>query len=173
MKKAYLYDAESKEYIGEEAACPSPLEKDVYLYPACSTPLPPPKTEPGETACFENQQWNVVKDFRGKKQIEIQTQKITTITHLGPLKKGFYIISEEQEQEINEGKTAYLSNGKLHTRISAETKRNKMISEAQFYLNSTDWYVLRAAEGIPVPQEVSQKRKQAREEISTLRKSCT
>jgi hypothetical protein len=36
-------------------------------------------------------------------------------------------------------------------------------AEAQAYLNSTDWYVVRFAEtGVPVPAEVTQKRAAAR-----------
>lgn len=44
------------------------------------------------------------------------------------------------------------------------------IAELQMYLNETDWYAARLAEkGIPVPQDVSDKRQEAREEIERLR----
>lgn len=44
------------------------------------------------------------------------------------------------------------------------------IRELQQYLNDTDWYVARYSEtGVEIPEEVKQKRKEAREEISNLR----
>lgn len=42
--------------------------------------------------------------------------------------------------------------------------------EAQNYLNSTDWMVIREAEkGIPVPTEITEKREIARQTISEAR----
>ena len=44
------------------------------------------------------------------------------------------------------------------------------IAELQQYLDDTDWYAVRFAEtGIEIPEEVKQKRQDAREEISNLR----
>ena len=44
------------------------------------------------------------------------------------------------------------------------------IQELESYLLRTDWYSLRFVdEGTPIPQEVKQKRSEARKEISTLR----
>lgn len=48
--------------------------------------------------------------------------------------------------------------------------KNKRIAELQSYLDSTDWYVVRQTETEAViPEEVRELRKQAREEISSLR----
>jgi hypothetical protein len=44
------------------------------------------------------------------------------------------------------------------------------IAELQQYLNETDWYAVRYAEtGVEIPEEVKQKRQEAREKISALR----
>lgn len=44
------------------------------------------------------------------------------------------------------------------------------ITELQNYLNGTDWYAIRYAEiGVEIPEEVGQKRQEARERISALR----
>lgn len=44
------------------------------------------------------------------------------------------------------------------------------IDELQKYLNSTDWYVTRFAEtGVEIPEDVKEKRAEARKEIDRLR----
>ena len=49
--------------------------------------------------------------------------------------------------------------------------KHMRIKELERYLSSTDWYAIRFADtGEPIPEEVKQKRQQAREEISELRK---
>jgi hypothetical protein len=51
-----------------------------------------------------------------------------------------------------------------------EEIKEERIRELQQYLNDTDWYVARYSEtGVEIPEEVKQKRKEAREEISNLR----
>ena len=45
------------------------------------------------------------------------------------------------------------------------------ITELKQYLNETDWYSVRYAEtGVEIPEDVKQKRKEARDKISELRK---
>lgn len=53
-----------------------------------------------------------------------------------------------------------------------ETLINKeKIDKLQEYLNSTDWYVTRFAEtGVEIPEDVKEKRAEARKEIDRLRK---
>ena len=47
-----------------------------------------------------------------------------------------------------------------------QNAQNKINAEAQNYLKKTDWYVLRFADnGKPIPQEIKDKRQQARESI--------
>lgn len=49
---------------------------------------------------------------------------------------------------------------------TAEQIKERANIEARAYLSSTDWYVIRLTEtGEPVPEEVSRKRKSARESI--------
>jgi hypothetical protein len=68
-----------------------------------------------------------------------------------------------------------LHNGEYLLKSEAEVLQNqeeinKRIEELQQYLNDTDWYVARYSEtGVEIPEEVKQKRAEAREEISRLR----
>jgi phosphoenolpyruvate carboxylase len=51
-----------------------------------------------------------------------------------------------------------------------EEIKQARIKELEFFLSSTDWYVVRFADtGEPVPSEIKQQRQDARDEISRLR----
>lgn len=53
---------------------------------------------------------------------------------------------------------------------SEEEKRKRCIDELEKYLSSTDWYAIRFADtGTAIPEEIKQKRQEARDEISRLR----
>lgn len=63
----YNYDPVTKEFLSVEEADESPLEPDVYLFPANSTTIAPPsELEEYKTPCFnlETKQWSVVDDYR-------------------------------------------------------------------------------------------------------------
>lgn len=68
-----------------------------------------------------------------------------------------------------------LHNGEYILKSEAEVLQNqeeieKQIEELQKYLDETDWYVARYSEtGVEIPEEVKQKRQEAREKISVLR----
>lgn len=76
----------------------------------------------------------------------------------------------ETEEEI-----VYGYDGKQYIKgqeptIPKEVINEQRIEELQEYLNSTDWYVARYSEtGVEIPEEVKQKRQEARKEISALR----
>lgn len=55
----------------------------------------------------------------------------------------------------------------------APTKKEQIrqrVAELELYLSQTDWYAIRFADtGEPMPEEIKQKRQEARDEISSLR----
>ena len=56
--------------------------------------------------------------------------------------------------------------------LSEEELKQREIQKYQTYLNETDWYVYRAMDtGESMPSDVKQKRQEARDKISALRKS--
>jgi len=51
-----------------------------------------------------------------------------------------------------------------------EEQIRQKILELEIYLSQTDWYAIRFADtGEPIPEEIKQKRQEARDEISALR----
>lgn len=73
MKKVYVYDAKTGEYLFSENAEKSPLEKDVYLLPANATFLAPPDTRKNQAAVFVGGMWKLVPDYRTEKVFSRET----------------------------------------------------------------------------------------------------
>ena len=75
----YNYDLVTKEFLSVEEADKSPLEPDVYLFPANSTTVPAPTELDGhKTPCFntETKQWLIVDDYREVKLYSKETKDI-------------------------------------------------------------------------------------------------
>lgn len=73
MKKIYVYDAKTGEYLFSENAEKSPLEKDVYLLPANATFLAPPDSGKNQAAVFVGSSWKLVPDYRATKVFSRET----------------------------------------------------------------------------------------------------
>lgn len=56
---AYHYHPETFAYLGSSLANPSPLEPGVWLYPAHSTPIPPPTYLETEVCLWSDDHWEV------------------------------------------------------------------------------------------------------------------
>lgn len=75
----YNYDPVTKEFLSVEEADKSPLEPDVYLFPANSTTVNvPTKLEEHKTPCFntETRQWSIVDDYREVKLYSKETKEL-------------------------------------------------------------------------------------------------
>ena len=75
----YNYDPVTKEFLSVEEADKSPLEPDVYLFPANSTAVTvPTELEEHKTPCFniETKQWSIVDDYREVKLYSKETKEI-------------------------------------------------------------------------------------------------
>lgn len=97
-----------------------------------------------------------------------QNNKIMYIANTRQELENIPCISFDKIEETNE--TYFLYNGEYVTSIPNPTT-DEQITELQKYLNETDWYVVRFSEtGVEIPEEVKQKRQEAREKISVLRK---
>jgi hypothetical protein len=62
----YSYSPQTGEFIGTEAADPSPLETGVWLVPANATTVVPPATQAGKAIVWNGTAWRYVKDVRGE-----------------------------------------------------------------------------------------------------------
>lgn len=82
-------------------------------------------------------------------------------------------IRKEEWAQLNaDPKTKVLWNGDVPYSVSKSEFELKdiLLAENQKYLSETDWYVTRCAEtGVEIPEDVKQKRAQARQEIDRLR----
>ena len=56
----YSYDKVSGFYNGVTQADPSPLEKDVWIFPAHTTSVKPPEVTGNDVAQWDGNQWNIV-----------------------------------------------------------------------------------------------------------------
>lgn len=89
-----------------------------------------------------------------------------------PLKKkdGYIIIFNIEQDNWKYEKIVKEKSNEVEKPLTENDKLNIKIIELQNYLNSTDWYVMRFSEkGISIPEDISNKRDKAREEISQLR----
>lgn len=146
----YNYDKLTKEYIGESEAPLNPVATqreghDVYMLPACSTELKPPKTKKNETVIF-NDGWCIVPDYRGMYMVDDSMQP-KAVTNFGALPEGYIPITEAQAQQIIEDDLYYvISNGELIQNPNYEEEKQAREDEEfnkQFF-NTSLGYVRRA-----------------------------
>lgn len=94
-----------------------------------------------------------------------QNGKITFVAETKEELENLKFVSFDKIEETD--KTYFLHNGEYVFEVQPMT-----IEEYQTYLDATDWYVVRFAEtGVEIPEEVKQRRQEAREKISELREN--
>lgn len=103
--KIYNYDKDGLFTYSEDAFL-DPEEskkqgKNVYLLPNDATFISPPKTDDDEVAVFNDKNWDIVKNYVGKKQINIITQEIAEVKKIGELPKDCHIITDKQIEQLN------------------------------------------------------------------------
>lgn len=101
---AYKFNKETKEYEGIQEAQLDPIQtekqkKEVYLLPGNSTFEIPPEKEEGKAIVFENNNWVLKTDYRGKKAYN--NKGLLIIDYIGDLKESDKLLSEEQIEGLN------------------------------------------------------------------------
>ena len=111
----YKYKADTKEYIGTEAAQLDPLEtklqgKNIYLLPANATFTAPPAAKEGFAMVWGGEAWQEVEDHRGT-EYWLPGEGYGTPAHgmkeLGPLPEG--ATTTAPEKTLDEAKAAKLA----------------------------------------------------------------
>jgi hypothetical protein len=92
--KYYSYNEITKEYNGTINANINPLETQkqghtVYLQPALTTDIKPSDTKENEVAVFENENWVIKEDHRGKEIYNTGTAEQETINEIGQIPVDF------------------------------------------------------------------------------------
>jgi len=82
----YNYNQDTKVFTFSKEATESPLEIGVYLIPAHSTTIAPPKTTGVEVARFINGAWVIVEDNRG---LWYNVREPVEIIDFGPVPDGY------------------------------------------------------------------------------------
>lgn len=85
------------EFLGVSEADPSPLEPDVWLFPACSYQIEPPVLDAGFAALInrDGNGWEVVADHRGAKVYSTETGEAREWYALGGLPEGYTLQEPE------------------------------------------------------------------------------
>ena len=90
---AYKFDENTKEYLGTQQAQPNPLEGG-YLLPANCTFVAPPEYLENTIPVFENNEWVIKADNRGKWQVKLDDITFSKVDYIGE-RVGYQVISDE------------------------------------------------------------------------------
>lgn len=132
--KIYIYDNKTGEYLGERNAQPNPKRKGEYLFPKNSTTVIPPSLKENEGLFFKNGKWTIIKDFRGKEIINLETKEVSIADSLGDLENSYqlwgdYILTPEYQNDLNETKKQEQRAKLLDTITELDIKRIRAICE--------------------------------------------
>lgn len=146
---AYKFNPITKEYEGTQEAQLNPIQtkkqgKDVWLLPINSTFEIPPEKEEGKAIVFENDNWLLKTDYRGRKAYN--NEGLLIISYIGDLKGSDKLLTEEQIEGIENG-TLIWKNGEIvkyeksKEELKAEYEQqiealnNKLIRDIRVLLN--------------------------------------
>lgn len=84
-KTVYRYDAETKILMGPMECQPSPLEADkgIYIVPAHSTEIKPPKQKRNEVVVFQEDRWVKMANFVGVPFWDKKTREKKSVDKFG------------------------------------------------------------------------------------------
>lgn len=132
--KIYIYDKISGEYTGEQNAQPNPKRAGEFLYPANSTTKTPPMFKHNETIVFKNDQWNIVKDYRGQEIVNIATKDISIVQSIGDIEKGYvlnsdYVKSDDYKKYLQKQEKQNKKSDILSKLVELDLKRIRAVCE--------------------------------------------
>ncbi len=147
--KIYLYDKETKEYLGCKEADADPAEtklqgKFVPLLPACSVLNSPPNYGENQIPVISEGEWQVVNDYRKNYCKADKDLNITPITTPGE-QEGFYLVNVDDVSDIQKNPDKYKIANNIVVRKSDKeiredlTKRRKTEFLKNFFKTSLGW----------------------------------
>ena len=161
----YMFDGETKEYIGAEDALLDPLEtkkqgKHVYLLPANATFDRPPAAEDGKAVIFDDG-WKQVVDNRGKTAVNAD-RGIFEIDYLGE-KEGDTIVTAEMQKGLDDG-TFVVEQGRIVEK-PRQMKAAERRLERNMLIAATDKYMFA---DYPISEEEREKYRQYRQYLRDI-----
>ena len=103
----YSYNDEFNAFSGKFPAIKNPRRENEYLLPYKATFKEPPEVSGNEITVWEDDHWNIVSDFRGKTQINIESREVSKIDYIGAIKQGFQLVTDEMALDINRNPDKY------------------------------------------------------------------
>ncbi len=93
--KVYLYEFETKEFLGEQVLTYRDPVRDELIIPTNSTTIEPPAPRANVTYLFKDDAWVATADHRGKKSYNTETSEEVEVDYLGELREGFTLLRPE------------------------------------------------------------------------------
>ena len=156
MNKVYIFDTETREFLGEEDAFVDPVNGMDLCLPN-GTFLPPLVDVPqGHSQVFQGGKWRMVHDFRGKRAFDCANRWFYTISSLGNLPDGHVIVDENVETLYREHPDHFVVTAtslskrgeeEIDTIARENAKRHKRDTRNAI-LSSIDWKVFREEDAI-------------------------
>ena len=126
--KIYNYHPITKEFLSESTADESPLEPGVFLIPANATRIIPPEIGENQTAVFENNEWVIKPDFRGKIVYKKSDLSEIIIQEIGEIPLDMLESLPVKPNEFS----AWDGSGYVFDMNLVRTKRNQLLQESDF-----------------------------------------
>lgn len=144
---SYCYDERQENvYLFEQPCFLDPVasfkkKEAVVVLPGECTFIKPPKTNEDEVALFDTdkQEWEVVKNIKGKKYYDIESKQIKDIKTYR-IDNNVIILTKEDEKELYSGKSVKIENGKYVFYWTDEQCIDRIIRESTSHLVETDFY---------------------------------
>jgi hypothetical protein len=165
-KTVYCYNKDDENiYTEKKIAFYNPIAsiksgKVVLMKPANSTFEKPMEEKKSYVCLFNNNKWEQIEDCKGKFYYDVDSDSLEEYKKHKNVDKIF--LTEEEKQEVYSGKSIKLVNGKYEFYFTDETLKEKIISKAISYLNSTDFYFYGDYPTEKVPERMSEYREYLR-----------
>lgn len=161
----YMFDGETKEYIGAEDALLDPLEtkkqgKPVYLLPANAVFDRPPIAEGGKAVIFDDG-WKQVVDNRGKEAVNAARGRFT-IDYVGE-REGDTILTEELITALDSGEKIIRNGAVIDKPIEEKEAEARM--QRNSLLAATDKYMV---SDFPINEEEREQYRQYRQYLRDI-----
>lgn len=166
MQKIYIFDIYTKEYLRAEEPTYDPRGGHIMV-PSNGTTSRPGKTEDKQVAVWTGTAWRIMSDFRGMKQVNIDTKSISVVTSIGDLPARQQLVTDQEAQEITEHPDYYTIADDILVRLSdaeiaiinINKKQELKIQERTARFDDVDWRECRYNDevrlGVPLTDDIN------------------
>ena len=101
----YIFYGYTGEYLREYTPQINPKKSGEYLMPRFST-LKKPVFKDGFYPVFDGDKWNQIPDYRGFEVVNLETEEISQMEHIGEIPEGYMLYDEFIETDEYKAKEA-------------------------------------------------------------------